>query len=180
MRKLALVLATVFTLAACTQTGNSVDPPAAAGEETTLDAEASDTEEPEDSNLAKVGQTATADDGVEFSVTRLQRGRVSDTAAGGRPGDPAVIVTVRVKNGSKARMDLSEIDVIARLGKDGREAEQVYQGDFAGSPSGTLPPGRTSTSRYMFAGKTSGELRTVSVELSPGWEYDSATFEGSV
>lgn len=176
MRKLALFLVALLTVAGCT-TGVTANPPVV--DETTLDAEASEeTAEPEASNITKVGESATAEDGVWFSVTRLQRSRVSDIASGGRPGNPAVIVTVKIRNGSKERLDLSQIDVAVRLGKDGREAEEVFQDDFSGTPTGSLAPGRTSTSKYMFAGKTAAELRTVSVELAPGWDYDSATFEG--
>lgn len=177
MRQIAIILAALLALAGCAQTpvarapgGASVNPAEIGGGEPSAT--------PEDSKVTKVGEWATAEDGVEFTVLSLARSRVSDVAAGGRVGHPAVVVTVQIKNGSKDRLDLSQIDLSVRLGPDGRESEQVYQGDFAGTPDGTLAPKRKSTSRYLFDAKNVAELRTVSVELSPGWDYNSITFEG--
>lgn len=135
--------------------------------------------EPADDTTSTVGGVyAEASDGVKFRVKELGRGKVGPYAAGGTPGDPAVIVTVQIKNGGTKRLDLTEVSVIVRLGADGREAEQVFDEGFSGTPDGTLSPGRTSTHKYMFAAESAAELQDVQVELSPGWEYPSVTFEG--
>lgn len=134
----------------------------------------------EDSGVAKIGQWATADDGVKFRVSKITKGRVSDIAAGGRPGNPAVIATVQITNGSKQRVDLTALNISARLGTEGREAEQVFQEGFDGTPSGSLAPGRTSTSKYMFDAKSSAELKHVAIEVAPGYEYQTFTFEGGL
>jgi hypothetical protein len=180
MRFVAFIAASLM-LAGCGATAEKVASPpspsyAAPAAQPAGSAEPS---EPEQPDVAAIGEWAKAEDGVRFRVSKLTRGRVSQYASGGHPGDPAVIVTVQVRNGSDHRLDLSLISVTARLGDDGREAEEVYQDSFMGSPSGSLSRGRTSTSRYMFAANKAGELKKVSLDVSPGFDYDSFTFEGS-
>lgn len=133
-----------------------------------------------DDNTTQVGQWAHASDGIDLRVSKLARGTISDTAAGGHPGDPAVVVYVQFRNGSDKRFDLTMVEVAARVGADGTEAEQVFQDGFGDGFSGSLTPGRTVTARYMFAAKKAADLKQVSVEVTPGLEYESATFEGGL
>lgn len=134
----------------------------------------------ERSNVTTVGQWATAEDGIAFRVSKLKRGRVSQYAYGGRPGDPAVVATVQFRNRGTSRFDTTMIDVQARVGVDGVEAEQVFDHRFGDGFTGTLAPGRTATTEFMFAAAKVSDLARVSVEVTPGLEYDSATFEGGV
>lgn len=133
-----------------------------------------------DNHTTQVGQWAHASDGIDLRVSKLARGTISDTAAGGSPGDPAVVVYVQFRNGSGKRFDLTMVEVAARVGADGSEAEQVFQDGFGDGFTGSLTPGRTVTAKYMFAAKKAADLKTVSVEVTPGLEYESATFEGGI
>ena len=180
MRKTFTIVALLAGLAlsgCAAQTGVSTKPPTQSG---TAKAAGGETGDDAGSNVTQVGQWATADDGVAFRVSKLKRGRVSDIASGGHPGDPAVVVTVQVRNGGKHRIDLTLVDVTARLGKSGDEAERVFQDGVDEGLTGTLAPGRTVSDRYMFAASKASDLKQVSVEIAPGIEYDSATFEGGL
>lgn len=190
LRTVIIVLAVLFAvglagLVGCAaligsmQTGTGPAPVTTESTES-ADAAGEEASEPPSPSTAKIGQWATADDGVEFRVSKLRRSAVSEIAAGGRPGNRAVAVTVQVKNGGSERLDLSALQVSVRLGKDGREAEEVFQDGYEGTPTGSLAPGRTSTSKYLFDAKSAAELKTVSVDVAPGFEYQSFTFEGGV
>ncbi|MFB4307012.1 hypothetical protein [Actinomadura sp. GTD37] len=179
MRKIMIVVAVLTGLAltgCAAETGVSTKP----GSQATSSAGGEETGDDGDNNVTKVGQWARADDGVAFRVATLRRGRVSDIASGGHPGDPAVVVTVQIKNRGKHRVDLSMVEVTARLGKSGDEAERVFQDGVDEGLTGTLAPGRTVSDKYMFAAAKASDLKVVSVEIAPGVEYDSATFEGGL
>lgn len=133
-----------------------------------------------DDNTTTVGHWATAADGITLRVWKLKRGRVSDVASGGHVGDPAVIVYVQIRNGSSKRFDLSLVQVEARIGADGQEAEEVFQDEFGEGFSGSLTPGRTVTQKFMFAAKKTADLKKVSIEVTPGFDYEGATFEGGL
>jgi hypothetical protein len=181
MRYILAAMAAAVLAAGCTIPAEKASaPPPVAGEET----QSSGTESADESDpgIAKIGEWMEADDGVRFRVSKLGRGRVGQYAAGGRPGGAAAVVTVQVRNEGQARFDLSLLNVVARLGADGQQAEQVIDVDrgFGGVPEGTLSKGRTSTIRYMFAAERAGDLRTVAVDVTPGIEYETATWEGGV
>lgn len=172
----ALLLAVPLVLAGCAAPKKATAVPP--GNEPSIESEQATPDEA--AKVTKVGQWARADDGVEFRVARLTKGTVSDTAAGGKPGAPGVIVAVQMRNAGKGRFDMSLVSVSVRVGKDGQEAEQVYQDGVDDSFDGTLAPERTATVRQMYAGRSVADLKTVSVEITPGTEYESFTFEGGI
>lgn len=135
--------------------------------------------EPE-SQVTKIGTWANADDGIAFRVSSLKRGKIDEWAAGGTPGNPAAVATIQFRNGSKKQFDTSMITVSARLGADGVEAEQVFQDGFDGMFDGTIAPGRTATTKFMFAAEDTAALKAISIEVSAGFEYESFQFEGGL
>lgn len=166
-----------LTLAGCAPVESRSEPAAPPG--------ASSTDSPSkggggDDRTAKVGQWVKSDDGLRWTVVKLSASRVGQYAAGGHPGDPAVIVSVKIVNGGQHRLDLSLVQVTARVGTDGQGTEEVFDGEKYGVPSGTLAPGRTVSARYAFAADKRSDLEHVSIEVSPGLEYESGTFEGVV
>jgi hypothetical protein len=94
-----------------------------ATEEPTAD-EPSDTDTGE---LAKAGkQKFTYEDGLEIWITDLKRGKVGSYAAGGHPGDPMVLFTVHIKNGTSHKVDAEEFSVEVSYSPDGDAAESIY------------------------------------------------------
>jgi hypothetical protein len=181
MRKLiiAAMLAAV-ALAGCAPVSSKVDPaapPAAASGGSSSSPDKSDG----DDRTAKIGEWIRAADGLTWTVTKISATRVSQWAAGGHPGDPALVVSVRIKNGTKHRIDLTQVQVSVRTGADGDDAEQVFDVDAGWDGfDGTLAPGRTASAKCAFAVDSRKALRQVAIEVAPGFDYESGTFEGGV
>lgn len=172
-----LIAAALLATAACGIDATAELPTAQTSTQTsTQPTEPGDTAEP---GVARVGQWALADDGVRFRVSKLKRTKVGALAAGGHPGDPAVIATVQIDNRSTTRLDLNEVTVLVRLGSDGAEAEAVYQEDIDAGFTGSLPPGRKAQDKYMFAAAAPGDLDNVAVEVTLSYAHDPFTFEGA-
>lgn len=173
------LLAGVLLAGACTvpqeTTAEAGSPPVSAAQG------GGETGEPEGDGVTRVGTWAKAEDGISFRVSKLTRAKVPALAAGGNPGDPAVVATVQIRNGSKSRFDMTLVEVQARLGADGTQSEQVYADSYGdGFQSGTLPPGRTATAKFMFAASSKADLKKVSIEVTPGvLDYEPFSFEGS-
>lgn len=127
-----------------------------------------------DDQVGAIGKnTFTYEDGVEVSVTTARRhifGSVATT-----PG-PGVIVAVKIKAG-KERLDVSLTQVALRYGEQGQEAESVYD-ESVNSFDGSVSPGRAASATYGFS-LPRGEQK-ISVEVTPGFSYNSSTFEGTL
>ncbi len=134
-------------------------------------------------DVASVGATAwfTYEDGLQVQVTRLHRFTVSEVAAGGRPGDAGVVVSVTIRNGTGRTFDASLAQVSLTSGPDGDQDDSVFdvENGLAGGFEGSIPVGRKVTARYGFAVPRS-QLGTLRVEVAPGFEYTSSFFEGGV
>ncbi|MBW8481843.1 hypothetical protein [Actinomadura parmotrematis] len=132
-----------------------------------------------DDRTTTVGQWAHASDGLDFRVSRIERGTISDTSAGGHPGGPAVVVFVQLRNGTGARFDMGDLTVTVRAGDDGTDSERVYQDGYDSLADGSLSPARTATFKQMFTVPSKAAFKTIAVEVAPGAEYPTATFEGT-
>ncbi|SNS73536.1 hypothetical protein SAMN06893096_10795 [Geodermatophilus pulveris] len=119
---------------------------------------------------------AEADDGVAASLTALEA--VDGTGTG--PGDvagPAVRVTVELRNGTAAPLDLLGVAVDLTHGPERVPASPL--GDpSARAFSGTLAPGAVADGVYVFRVPADArDLVTVSVSPRPGAPY--LVFEGA-
>ncbi|WUI02131.1 DUF4352 domain-containing protein [Spirillospora sp. NBC_00431] len=181
MKKLVTILAVLLGLAlAGCETPQEVS--AKPGAPTATAKAGTGGEEPDEGdNVTKVGTWATAEDGLSFRVSTLKRAKVGAYAAGGKAGGPAVTVTVQIRNTGKTRFDTTMFQIATRVGADGTEAEQVFDSErgLGDGFTGTVAPGRTATVKFMFAAAKAGDLKKISVELTPGFEYESFTFEGA-
>lgn len=135
---------------------------------------------PDEPSVAKIGATQwfTYEDGVKIQVTRAVRFKIGPYDSGGTPGGPGMLVTVTIRNSSKATVDLSGAQVNATYGANGDEAEKVYGTNYGDGFSGTLTPGKAKTAKFGFA--LPKGRQSVDIEAAPGFEYNSSHFEGSV
>lgn len=94
--------ATVSSPAASQASAAATEPPASAEPTTTPT---------DEDRVAKVGATQWFEyaDGMKVQVTSLKRFRISQYAAGGKPGDVGVIVTVTLQNGCTNTFDTGEV-----------------------------------------------------------------------
>jgi hypothetical protein len=149
-------------------------------------AEANPTTAPTDTepNVAKIGATQwfTYTDGLKVQVTSVKRFRISQYAAGGKPGDVGVVVTVTLQNSSSSTFDTSLAQVKLASGANGDQAESVFDSDqnLGGGFEGTIPPGKKKTAKYGFAIPKGNVGSTLQIEIAPGWDYDGSHFEGKI
>jgi cytoskeletal protein RodZ len=138
----------------------------------------------EEDRAAKVGATQWFEysDGMKAQVTSLKRFRISQYAAGGKPGDVGVIVTVTLQNGSSNTFDTSLVDVKLASGPNGDQADPVFDSDqnLGGGFEGTILPGKKKTARYGFAIPKTHVSSTLELEVAPGWDYEGSHFEGKL
>ncbi|MGW3623524.1 DUF4352 domain-containing protein [Streptomyces sp. NPDC000880] len=121
------------------------------------------------------GDTAVYDDDLKITVSAPKAYTPSEFAVGHTAGNKAYEVTVVVENGGKKKFDPVLLTTDARAGKDGVNAEQIFDEKVGSGFSGTILPGKKSTVRFAFdAPAAAGEL---TVEVSPGLAYDASQWE---
>ena len=131
------------------------------------------------SDIAQVGPDEWSEytDGVQVQVTKLEQymmGKYSDAS-----GQPGVVVTITVKNGSDAVLDLTVADTSLTYGPNGEAAEWDYSSDHRGF-TGSVPPGRSATSMQGFGPVPDEHQDEILIEFAPTWDYSSVFFEGAV
>jgi hypothetical protein len=167
--------ATVSSPAASQTSAAATEPPASAEPTTTPT---------DEDRVAKVGATQWFEygDGMKVQVTSLKRFRISQYAAGGKPGDVGVIATVTLQNGSANTFDTGLVDVKLASGPNGDQAESVFDSDqnLSGGFEGSMLPGKKKTARYGFAIPKANASSTLQLEVAPGWDYEGSHFEGKL
>jgi hypothetical protein len=88
-------------------------------------------------------------DGLEIRITNFKRGTVGRNAEGGHPGDPMVLFTVHIKNGTSHKVDADEFVVEVTYGDDD-DAEAIH-GKGLDDVTGVIAKGRSKTGQYGFA-----------------------------
>lgn len=192
MKRIIGVVAAVAILGGCAApkaatketVGGTTSAPATAPAttpETSAPAVEETTPSPEEPSVAKVGATEwfTYDDGLKVQVTKLARYKVGQATATGSAGDPAVVITVTIRNGSKKTADLSLTTLKVAVGANGDQAEEVYDENYGTGFEGSATPGRAKTAKFAFL--VPKGRQALDIEVEPGFlDYDSAHFEGSV
>ena len=101
--------------------------------------------------LAKAAeQKFTYADGLEIRINNFKRGTVGRNAEGGHPGDPMVLFTVHIKNGTSHKVDADEFSVEVDYGPDLDVAEAI-SGNGLDDVTGVIAKGRSKTGLYGFA-----------------------------
>jgi hypothetical protein len=138
----------------------------------------------DEDRVAKVGATQWFEysDGMKVQVTSLKRFRISQYAAGGKPGDVGVIVTVTLQNGSSNTFDTGLVDVKLASGPNGDQAESVFDSDqnLGSGFEGSILPGKKKSARYGFVIPKANVSSTLQLEVAPGWDYEGSHFEGKL
>jgi hypothetical protein len=83
-------------------------------------------------------------------ITNFKRGTVGRYAEGGHPGDPMVLFTVHIKNGTSHKVDADEFSVEVSYGPDDDFAEAIH-GNGLDDVTGVIANGRSKTGQYGFA-----------------------------
>ena len=133
-------------------------------------------------DVGHVGDTWPYESGVEVTLLSLKKAPIGQYAAGASTGEQGVLVKIRITNKSDSVFDSNLASVKLRYGKDGEEAEQVF--DVAQKNStgfeGNIRKGKSATASYFFAIPKSGKKTTVDIEFAGDWNSEPAQFTGKL
>ncbi|MFJ3144734.1 DUF4352 domain-containing protein [Streptomyces halstedii] len=147
--------------------GGSGDSPKDSGKDDGKDKGAADTLEGRD--------TAAYDDGLEVTVSNAAAYTPDAYAAGHTKGNRAYKVSVVIENKTKKKYDSVLASVDARAGADGVNAEQIFDGTVGEGFTGTVLPGKKVTVQYAF--DTPADAKNLTVEVSPGFDWDASQWD---
>ncbi|HEY9438137.1 MAG TPA: DUF4190 domain-containing protein [Streptomyces sp.] len=118
---------------------------------------------------------AVYDDGLEVTVSDAARYTPSAYAAGHTKGNNTYKVSVIIENKTKKKFDATLVSVDARAGKDGVNAEQIFDDKVGEGFSGTVLPGKKATVQFAF--DTPADAKNLTVEVSPGFDWDASQWD---
>ncbi|MGP3632269.1 DUF4352 domain-containing protein [Streptomyces sp. 24-1644] len=153
--------------------GATKDEPAPEKTDDATDAPADEEEPPAD--LLEERDTAVYDDGLEITVGNAAAYTPDAYAAGHTKGNRAYKVSVVVENKTKEKFDAVLVSVDARAGEDGVSAEQIFDGKVGEGFTGTVLSGKKVTVQFAF--DTPADAKNLTVEVSPGLDWDASQWE---
>jgi maltose-binding protein MalE len=123
----------------------------------------------------------TYENGLKVQVPTPVKFTPSDTAAGTHAGQTGVLVTVTITNSSGAQIDLALAQVKVTSGSAGNQADSIFDSaqDIGSGFSGSVLPGHSQSAKFAFSVAPS-DLSDVVVQVTPGFNYQPVSFEGSV
>ncbi|MFE0086615.1 DUF4190 domain-containing protein [Streptomyces sp. NPDC058992] len=121
------------------------------------------------------GDSAVYDDDLTITVSEPAAWTPGEYAIGHTKGNKAYKVTVTIENPGKEKFDAALVTAEARAGKDGVKAESIYDGKVGEPFTGTILPGKKITAVWAFDAPADAENLTV--EVSPGFEYDAGVWD---
>ncbi|MBQ0987242.1 DUF4190 and DUF4352 domain-containing protein [Streptomyces sp. F63] len=125
-----------------------------------------------DAETYAAGDTVVYDDGVQVTVSRHTAYSPGEFSIGHEKGNKAYKVTVTVVNKGKEKFDTALLTVDARAGKDGKTAESIFDDKVGEGFNGTVVPGKTASAEFAFDAPAAA--KTLEIEVSPGWAYNSS------
>lgn len=105
---------------------------------------------PKKPTTAAFGETFTYTDGLSVTVASVEPYTPSQYAAGTRPGDEAIIATVKIRNRTKEPFDTSLFSLNVKAGADGVAGDSIFDDNSGDGFSGTIVPGSVATAKFAF------------------------------
>ncbi|MFG2597912.1 DUF4190 domain-containing protein [Streptomyces sp. NPDC048462] len=123
----------------------------------------------------EAGDSAVYDDDLTVTVGDATSYSAGSFAAGHTKGNKAYRVAVVIENAGKDKFDSALVSVEARAGKDGVDAEQIFDDKVGEGFSGTVLPGKKVTVLYAF--DAPADAKNLTVEVNPGFTYDATQWD---
>ncbi|MER6999276.1 DUF4190 domain-containing protein [Streptomyces sp. NPDC000410] len=121
------------------------------------------------------GDSAEYPDKLMVTVSEAKPYTPGEFAIGHTKGNKAYKVTVVIENGGTEKFEAALLSGDARAGKDGVEAEKIYD-DKVGEPlTGTILPGKKVTVEWAF--DAPADAKNLTLEVNPGFEYDATIWD---
>ncbi|WP_338672329.1 DUF4190 domain-containing protein [Streptomyces sp. SCSIO 30461] len=121
------------------------------------------------------GDSAVYDDNLTITVSGPKPYSASEYAVGHTKGNKAYQVTVVIENAGKEKFDASLVTADARAGKNGVNAEQIFDGKVGAPFGGTVLPGKKATATWAF--DTPAAAGNLTIEISPGLDHDDVIWD---
>ncbi|MFE6766561.1 DUF4190 domain-containing protein [Streptomyces sp. NPDC057689] len=123
----------------------------------------------------EAGDSAVYDDDLTVTVGDATKYSPTPYAAGHTKGNNAYQVAVVIENAGKKKFDSALVTVEGRAGKDGVDAEQIFDAKVGAGFTGTILPGKKVTVLYAF--DAPADAKNLTVEVSPDFTYDSTQWD---
>ncbi|MEU3412454.1 hypothetical protein ABZ760_14530 [Streptomyces sp. NPDC006658] len=122
--------------------------------------------------------TAVYEPDTEVALFGLKRSVTGEYAE--PENTPYLKFTVKVKNGGKKALDVTQLTVNCSYGQDGKSSDSVFDSDAGldGGPETKLLPGRSLNVPWGCELPKSEKL--VQIEVSPDFDSDASIFTGTV
>ncbi|MEV6395789.1 DUF4352 domain-containing protein [Streptomyces sp. NPDC051907] len=121
------------------------------------------------------GDAAVYDDDLKISVSAPKAYTPGEYSAGHTKGNKAYTVTVVVENAGKEKFEAAGLTADATAGQDGVAAEQIFDGEIGGGFTSAVLPGKKATVQFAF--DAPADAKTLTVEISPNFEYNASQWE---
>ncbi|MFI8996059.1 DUF4190 domain-containing protein [Streptomyces sp. NPDC053542] len=121
------------------------------------------------------GDTAEYDTGLSVTVSKASAYNVGEFAVGHKEGQKAYKVTVQLQNKGKEKFDSTLTLVEARAGKDGKAAEQIFDGTVGEGFNGKILPGKSASVEFAF--DTPAGAKNLDVEVTPGLDHEASQWD---
>ncbi|MGW9136789.1 DUF4190 domain-containing protein [Streptomyces sp. NPDC055681] len=132
-------------------------------------------EKPDAGKALEAGDSAVYDDDLTVTVGDATSYTPDSFAAGHTKGNKAYRIAVVIENAGKEKFDSALVNVEARAGKDGVDAEQIFDGKVGEGFSGTVLPGKKVTVQFAF--DAPADAGNLTVEVNPGFTYDATQWD---
>ncbi|WSA77247.1 DUF4352 domain-containing protein [Streptomyces sp. NBC_01799] len=132
-------------------------------------------EKPDAGKALEDGDSAVYDDDLTVTVGDATSYTPDSFAAGHTKGNKAYRIAVVIENAGKEKFDSALVNVEARAGKDGVNAEQIFDGKVGEGFSGTVLPGKKVTVQFAF--DAPADAKNLTVEVNPGFTYDATQWD---
>ncbi|MGW5275370.1 DUF4190 domain-containing protein [Streptomyces sp. NPDC004044] len=132
-------------------------------------------EKPDAGKALEAGDSAVYDDDLTVTVGDATSYTPDSFAAGHTKGNKAYRIAVVIENAGKEKFDSTLVNVEARAGKDGVNAEQIFDGKVGEGFSGTVLPGKKVTVQFAF--DAPADAKNLTVEVNPGFTYDATQWD---
>ncbi|MGY4902447.1 DUF4190 domain-containing protein [Streptomyces sp. 900116325] len=130
---------------------------------------------PDAGKALEAGDSAVYDDDLTVTVGDATSYTPDSFAAGHTKGNKAYRIAVVIENAGKEKFDSALVSVEARAGKDGVDAEQIFDGKVGEGFSGTVLPGKKVTVQLAF--DAPADAKNLTVEVNPGFTYDATQWD---
>ncbi|MDK0519912.1 DUF4190 domain-containing protein [Streptomyces sp. ML-6] len=121
------------------------------------------------------GDSAVYDDDLTVTVGDATSYTPAEYAVGHTEGNKAYRVAVVIENAGKEKFDSALVGVTARAGKEGVDAEQIFDDKVGAGFSGTVLPGKKVTVQFAF--DAPADAKNLTVEVNPGFTYDASQWD---